>query len=217
MNADDLLKQSQDAVWGELRNLWGEEFSPGTRFSVLSEWIQAPSFEDGEDVLRRAHRFRPRFGRRAAYDFDMTPEALAFAKSNKHAVLLPLLLRSVEIQIEDERDRHAKAIEEWRARHGKTLANHQKLRRRLKKYSRKRRTAFTGRRLLNWMYLVVLSATVIVVGVLVWYGITQKPNVSIEFNVGEIIAGLLAGTGALVAGGAYALKTIRGTTPPGER
>jgi hypothetical protein len=56
-------------------------------------------------------------------------------------------------------------------------------------------------------YFVPLLVAAALTGYLVYRGWAEKPAVTIEFNVGEIIGGLLAGVGALMAGLAYFFKT----------
>ena len=70
-----------------------------------------------------------------------------------------------------------------------------------------------NRQFVNLAYLVVLTAIVGIVGLAVWSGWSQVPEVTVEFNVGEIIGGVLVGAGAITAGAAYALRS---TTPSGE-
>ena len=61
------------------------------------------------------------------------------------------------------------------------------------------------------LYLVPLFAVVTFVAFLVYRGWAEKPEVTIDFNVGEIIGGSLAGLGALIAGVTYAYRrTMRG-------
>jgi hypothetical protein len=61
------------------------------------------------------------------------------------------------------------------------------------------------------LYIIPLVAVVTFVAFLVYRGWAEKPEVSIDFNVGEIIGGSLAGLGALIAGVTYAYRrTIRG-------
>ena len=62
---------------------------------------------------------------------------------------------------------------------------------------------------LRVFYVVLLLLTVALTALLMWLGLVQSLNVNIDFNVGEIIAGLLGGAGVAAAGGAYAYKTIR--------
>jgi hypothetical protein len=61
----------------------------------------------------------------------------------------------------------------------------------------------------SWAYLAVFIIMVAVTAFLFWLGWGKEVKASINYNVGEIIGGLLAGTGAAVAGTAYALKTLR--------
>ncbi|MCU1268179.1 MAG: hypothetical protein JWM21_4497 [Acidobacteria bacterium] len=64
------------------------------------------------------------------------------------------------------------------------------------------------RRLVNRAYLVTLLAIIAILGVAVWRGWSQRPEVTVDFNVGEIIGGILVGAGALTAGTAYALRSV---------
>lgn len=59
-------------------------------------------------------------------------------------------------------------------------------------------------------YIAPLIIAVVFTGYLVSLGWAEKPDVSIEFNVGEIIGGSLAGVGALLAAVAYAFGWTRG-------
>ena len=59
-------------------------------------------------------------------------------------------------------------------------------------------------------YILPLIAVIVFVGILVYKGWAEKPAVSIDFNVGEIIGGSLLGLGALIAGLTYAYRrTVR--------
>jgi hypothetical protein len=62
----------------------------------------------------------------------------------------------------------------------------------------------------GWVYVGMFLFAIVVTGLLVWRGWAERPDVSIEYNVGEIIGGILAGAGVAAAGAAYALKTMRG-------
>lgn len=61
---------------------------------------------------------------------------------------------------------------------------------------------------LTLMYLVILLILVGITILIVCKGWAEDISVSIEYNIGEIIAGILGGTGIAVAGVAYAYKTI---------
>ena len=64
---------------------------------------------------------------------------------------------------------------------------------------------------LEWAcYLVPLLFAIAFTAYLVHRGGAQTPTVAINYNVGEMIGGLLAGTGALVAGVAYASRRPHG-------
>lgn len=51
----------------------------------------------------------------------------------------------------------------------------------------------------NWLYLIIFSVIVVVTGFIVAYGWAEKPTVSITYNVGDIISGLLVGISAVLA------------------
>jgi hypothetical protein len=55
-------------------------------------------------------------------------------------------------------------------------------------------------------YVLALILVILITALLVWRGWAQKPDVSIEFNVGEIVGGV----GVLVAGLVYAFGHRRG-------
>lgn len=58
----------------------------------------------------------------------------------------------------------------------------------------------------NLPYLIVLFLVAILIGGLVLISTTATMTVSVEFSVGEIIGGLLVGTGVAAAGISYATK-----------
>lgn len=83
---------------------------------------------------------------------------------------------------------------------------------------RKAEAMSTKRSVLQKLNLAYLGAVVLIVGLVglaIWRGWAQKAEVHVDFNVGEIIGGVLVGVGAAAAGTAYAIRTL-GTTPPGE-
>jgi len=53
---------------------------------------------------------------------------------------------------------------------------------------------------------VALVVALLLTGYCVWKGWAQKPEVSIQYNVGEIVGGLLVGLGAVIAALSYASK-----------
>jgi hypothetical protein len=57
-----------------------------------------------------------------------------------------------------------------------------------------------------WLYIILLAIVVLFVGGLIYYGQAAKPTVAINYNVGEIIGGLLVGISAVIAGITYALR-----------
>lgn len=62
---------------------------------------------------------------------------------------------------------------------------------------------------LDIFYLCIFAISIGITILLFWKGFVRRPDVAINFNVGEIIAGILGGSGVAAAGGAYAYKTIR--------
>ncbi len=67
---------------------------------------------------------------------------------------------------------------------------------------------------LNWIFFIVFVLVLVFVGYIVFKGWATKPTVNIDFNVGEIIGGTLIGSGALLAGRAYANK-LKNDNPNG--
>ena len=64
---------------------------------------------------------------------------------------------------------------------------------------------------MNWIYLVAIGLVVAFVAALVSKGWAQTPSVSIEFNVGDIIGGVLVGIAALFAAHSYTYSVSRGS------
>ena len=62
---------------------------------------------------------------------------------------------------------------------------------------------------ISWIYIGMFFFVVGITVLLVWQGWASQPEVSIQFNVGEIIGGVLAGAGVATAGIAYALRTTK--------
>ncbi len=56
----------------------------------------------------------------------------------------------------------------------------------------------------DWLYLVIFGTAALLTVMLVARGWAQKPAVSIDFNVGDIIGGLLVGVAAVFASLSYA-------------
>jgi hypothetical protein len=59
---------------------------------------------------------------------------------------------------------------------------------------------------LNTLYLLVIFVFIVVLAPLVWLGYASKPTINVEFNIGEIIGGLLIGVSAVSASFTYARK-----------
>jgi hypothetical protein len=62
----------------------------------------------------------------------------------------------------------------------------------------------------NWLYIVIFGITAVFTFLLVAHGWAEKPTVTIDFNVGEIIGGLLVGIASVFAALSYARRR-----PPG--
>jgi len=58
----------------------------------------------------------------------------------------------------------------------------------------------------NLPYLIILMLVVVLIGGLVLIGMTANMTVNVDFSVGEIIGGLLVGTGVAAAGVSYATR-----------
>jgi hypothetical protein len=61
----------------------------------------------------------------------------------------------------------------------------------------------------SWMFIFLLVIAVCFTGFLLYKGRAERPTVAIDYNVGEIIGGILAGGGAAAAGAAYYFKSKR--------
>ena len=59
------------------------------------------------------------------------------------------------------------------------------------------------------MYTLLLLLAFVLCGFIVSIGWAAAPNVNIEYNVGDILLGLLAGGGVAAAGGSYAVTKLR--------
>lgn len=73
-----------------------------------------------------------------------------------------------------------------------------------------RRSRFMGR--FDIAFSVLLLLAVGLVSLLVYWSWLAIPTATIEFNVGELIGGILGGGGIAVAGTAYAVKTLSETS-----
>lgn len=67
----------------------------------------------------------------------------------------------------------------------------------------------------NWDYILIFGIIAFLIGYIIYLGWVNIPNVNIEINIGEIIGGILIGSGALFAGRAYA-KRSKGNSPDGK-
>ena len=87
-------------------------------------------------------------------------------------------------------------------------ANHEgeisNLKSKIKTLPRKRKS----NKFINLLYLAILLVLIGFTVLIIYKGWAEQTTVSIEYNIGEIIAGLLAGTGVAIAGTAYASKII---------
>ena len=68
------------------------------------------------------------------------------------------------------------------------------------------------RQKLNPHYILLLCLAIISCAALVSFGWGSKPTIEVTYNVGEIIAGILAGGGVAIAGTAYAVSKMKGET-----
>lgn len=73
---------------------------------------------------------------------------------------------------------------------------------------RRKASVGSGRRALNLFYLAAIVIIVALVGLCIRLGLAQTAEITVDFNVGEIIGGVLVGAGAAAAGGAYALRAV---------
>jgi hypothetical protein len=137
---------------------------------------------------------------------QVSDEERGYINSKKNAVLYPMLKSSIDEIIAASIDSETKSIRKqnrsW-ARKWQLLKKMSSVRHKIKSAIGKKKLAA------NWLYVAIFGLISAVVGYIVYLGWAEKPTVNIEFNVGEIIGGILAGAGVLLAGGAYAAKTLR--------
>jgi hypothetical protein len=199
------------------------------RHEILWQWIAADEFENGGTLLWNA-RTRGWFAdlrkdkksgaEHLLLDFDFTTGDLVYAKDNRRKLLAPLLGEEQTRLLEAMRASMTKSISTLRDQHEKAEQAWTNKWQRLKRFSKVRRrirskSGVPSLSRIDWLYFALFILIVVFIGFLVWLGSAEKPKVSIEFKVGEIIAGILAGTGVLLAGGAYAVKTMRDSAPGG--
>lgn len=127
-------------------------------------------------------------------------------------------LREEELKLEEERrkpeklrediDRQSQLVELHERQIKGTLEEIDKLKSEIGKLDSRIKA---GRQEEKKLYILPLIAVILFVAFLVYRGWAEKPTVSIDFNVGEIIGGSLVGIGALIAGVTYAYRrTLRG-------
>ena len=137
---------------------------------------------------------------------QVTDKERDYLNSKKNAVLYPMLKSSIDELTVSSIGSETKSIRKqnraW-ARKWQLLKKLFSVRRRIKSTIGKKKSA------VNWLYVAIFGLISVIVGYIVYLGWAEKPTVNIEFNVGEIIGGILAGAGVLLAGGAYAVKTLR--------
>lgn len=215
MTDESLLAKSREGIWKLLQRNWlCQQFSPEQKYKLLLKWSQEETFEAGEGILRDAGLIGqpPSIlrdsgqGAKAPFLLKLDEETLEFAVLHKNAVLLHLLSRAIDEHLACKEIEHANEMRETERKHQLTLKRSERRWQLAKRISKYRRLATPAHRSLNFVYLAVLLTTIVVIAILLHYGLAQTPTVNVEFNVGEIIAGLLVGTGALVAGVAYARK-----------
>ena len=220
-NDDSRFNAVQQAVRNAL-----DRVEEAKRHEVLWRWIAAEQFEDGGLLLWEARiagwlasfRKSNKSGAEHLLDFGFSPDDLLYATDNRSKLLAPLIGEEQVRVLAALRASETKAIARIHGENEKVERQSAKKWQRLKRFSkiRKRLRSKSGVPSLSridWLYFALFILIVIFIGFLVWLGSAEKPKVSIEFKVGEIIAGILAGTGVLLAGGAYAVKTMRRVAP----
>jgi hypothetical protein len=137
---------------------------------------------------------------------EVSNEERSYINSKKNAVLYQLLKSAIDEIISSSIDSETKSVQKqnrsW-ARKWRLLKKVSGIRQSIKSPIGKKKLT------VNWLYGAIFLLISAVVAYVVYRGWAQKPTVNIEFNVGEIIGGILAGAGVLLAGGAYAVKTLR--------
>lgn len=201
-----------------IRTALAARLKAGKRRQLLLDWLKlGDNAAAGRMIWRKSGLVRLGRGPDAAASLQYTGIAAgddAHAREHLAELLVPLLEEEIEAVASAARANAEKLVAEAVARcqedADKRIAQLEqeaaRCRERCEALERSQHPAVRFR--LNWLYLVLLLIVVAFVGCVVWLGWADRPEVSIDFNVGEIIGGILAGAGALLAGGAYAAKAL---------
>ncbi len=185
-------KNAEAALQAIMRS-WLESVEIDKRPKALADMLLEESFED----ILKSDRWRPNDFGQIWREWRTVEDELSAAERSalwdaRWRILAPLFDESLSELVEQN---VKKARKEF------ALAQPAEVRE-----LREKAKASEGRRLVNQVYLLALGTILALVGLAVWRGWSEKPEVTVEFNVGEIIAGVLVGTGAMTAGAAYALR-----------
>lgn len=204
-----------------------KQFSPQKRVSLFCYLLATHDFDDiDNEVIDKNYDFALNENDKFRFACMMRDRLFAFSRSkkgiiqpcdisdeekdyirvHKNEILYPMLRSSVDEMISSSIKGKEKAIrcksdyleKKWRLLKKLSVAK-----KKIKLRTKERHA------MLNWFYVAIFLLISVLVGYIVSLGWVEKPSVIIEFNVGEIVGGILAGAGVLLAGGAYAAKTIR--------
>lgn len=177
------------------------------RSRALADMLIAADFDEMLHSKRewRSDDFGEVWRQWLAVKRGLSEEQLTSLWRDRWSVLGPLFDESIDAVVTHHVDQARKNFELAQP------AEIQELRLKLQRHETSRGSQ--NRRLINRAYVVALVAIVVLVGIAVRKGWSQSPEVTVDFNVGEIIGGILVGAGAMTAGAAYALK---GTGPREE-
>ncbi len=179
--------------------------------SIMRSWLESVALDnrpraladmllddDFDEMLRREQWRRNDYGvvlrQWLAVKKQLSAEELASLWQARWTILGPLFDQSVDDLAKHRVDQARKQFELAQPAEIRELRN-------------KAQSDSEARRLVNRAYLVALVTVLVLVGLAVWSGWSQKPEVTVDFNVGEIIGGVLVGAGAMTAGAAYALRS----------
>lgn len=149
-------------------------------------------------------------------ELEKSAKRLIEASDNFQKDLLEIHLRSLLDQTKQEIERRVAAEETRQAPRVTALeAEVNRLKDQLKSHTQVPKQPSTLRSAvasLAPLYAAALIVIIVITMLLFGTGRVTATEVTIEYNVGEIIGGLLAGAGAAAAGAAYAVKTLSGTS-----
>lgn len=114
---------------------------------------------------------------------NLTQEEKFFIDKNKQKILFPILIKTLDDLLTQGKKSFSEKISDE-----------------LNYLSKKTH--------ISWLYLFIFFIFTFLIFYIAYIGWAQKPSINIEFNIGEIIGGLLAGAGVLLAGKAYAQKAL---------